>query len=99
MPSASKPSNPGRGGGEAVISNCMRLSEFAPLNREPLFHLAAPPTYTAAERKLYAPEPLRAEITALAPTLASARRLALLKRRWQLWHARQRQQKRSHLTP
>jgi hypothetical protein len=58
----------------------MRLREFAPTNYEPLFRLPAPPNYSAAERKLYPREPIRAEISAFAPTLASAVRLALLKR-------------------
>lgn len=66
----------------------MRLHEFATLKREPLFNLPAPPNYAAAERELYRPAPMRAEITAFAPTRASAVRLALFKRAWQQWRAR-----------
>ena len=68
----------------------MRLREFAPLQQDPVFRLPAPPNYSAAERKLYPREPMRAEITAFAPTRASAVRLALFKRAWQQWRARRR---------
>lgn len=68
-----------------LLSKRMRYHEFSSHN---LFRLPAPPTYATAERELYRPEPLRVEITAFAPTLASAVRLALLKRAWQQWRAR-----------
>ena len=61
----------------------MRLKEFAPVQQDPVFRLPAPPSYATAERKLYQPEPQRVAISAFAPTLPSAVRLALLKRAWQ----------------
>ena len=67
----------------------MRLHEFAPQQREPLFDLPLPPNYAPTLHMLYSPPSLRAEITALAPTRSSAVRWALFKRAWQRWHARQ----------
>jgi hypothetical protein len=65
----------------------MRYREFSSQN---LFDLPAPSCYDQAERELYQPEPMRVEITAFAPTRASAVRLALFKRAWQQWRERHR---------